>query len=46
MTDILAAWSVITDFAFAILPWFLIWHLHMQIAEKVGLGVAMSFGIV
>lgn len=46
MADILPAWSAITDFAFAVVPWFFIWHMHMQIEERIGLGVAMSFGIV
>jgi hypothetical protein len=39
-------WAALTDFVFAILPWFFIWHLYMKLAERIGLGVAMSFGVL
>ncbi|KAL2136878.1 hypothetical protein VTI74DRAFT_604 [Chaetomium olivicolor] len=39
-----AGWSALTDFAFAILPWFTIWNLRMPTAEKNFLGVCMSLG--
>jgi len=34
------------DFVLAIFPWILIWHLRMRMVEKIGVGVAMSLGIL
>ncbi|KAK4152730.1 hypothetical protein C8A00DRAFT_34580 [Chaetomidium leptoderma] len=41
-----AAWSILTDFAFAILPWRFVCQLHRKRAERISLALAMSFGIV
>ena len=41
-----AAWCAIADFALALLPWTLIWGLQMRLREKVGVGIAMSMGIL
>lgn len=34
------------DFLLALLPWKLIWTLRMKKAEKVGLAIALSMGIL
>ncbi|KAI0206270.1 hypothetical protein F4808DRAFT_112914 [Astrocystis sublimbata] len=40
------AYSAIVDFAFAIIPWFLVKDLNMKRAEKLGVAIAMSFGAI
>lgn len=47
MTDILlAAYSAAMDLALALLPWKLIWCLKMRTKEKIGVGIAMSMGVL
>jgi hypothetical protein len=41
-----AAWCVAADFALALLPWKLVWGLRLNLREKVGVGIAMSMGIL
>ncbi|EMD67599.1 hypothetical protein COCSADRAFT_197370 [Bipolaris sorokiniana ND90Pr] len=41
-----AAWSASTDFVLASLPWFLIWNLQLKSREKIGVGIAMSLGML
>ncbi|KAF1837910.1 hypothetical protein BDW02DRAFT_490550 [Decorospora gaudefroyi] len=41
-----AAWCATADFALALLPWYLIWGLQLKFREKVGVGVAMSMGVL
>ncbi|ORY61612.1 uncharacterized protein BCR38DRAFT_525971 [Pseudomassariella vexata] len=41
-----AAWCAVMDFALALLPWKLIWKLQMRTKEKIGVGIAMSLGIL
>jgi hypothetical protein len=41
-----AAWCAIADFALALLPWKLIWGLQLKFREKIGVGIAMSMGIL
>jgi hypothetical protein len=41
-----AAWCAIADFALALIPWKLIWGLQLQLRDKIGVGVAMSMGIL
>lgn len=41
-----AAWCAVADFALALLPWTLIWGLQMRTREKIGVGIAMSMGIL
>ncbi|KAK3951081.1 hypothetical protein QBC32DRAFT_315214 [Pseudoneurospora amorphoporcata] len=38
-------YSGLMDIVLAILPWCLIWDLHMQRKEKIGIGIAMSMGL-
>ncbi|KAI3331993.1 hypothetical protein HD806DRAFT_478994 [Xylariaceae sp. AK1471] len=38
------SYSSLVDFAFAIVPWFLVKDLNMKKAEKLGVAIAMSFG--
>ncbi|KAK3490065.1 hypothetical protein B0T13DRAFT_85677 [Neurospora crassa] len=38
-------YSGLMDIVLAVLPWCLIWDLHMQRKEKVGIGIAMSMGL-
>lgn len=45
-SDCLEAWAAGMDFAFALLPWQIIWNLQMLKAEKIGVGVAMSLGFL
>lgn len=39
-------WSALIDFTLALLPWKLLWALQMRTAEKVGVMVAMSLGLL
>jgi hypothetical protein len=41
-----AAYSGIVDITLAMLPWKIIWGLKMRLKEKIGVGVAMSMGIL
>ncbi|KAH5059800.1 hypothetical protein HBI73_208890 [Parastagonospora nodorum] len=41
-----AVWSAIMDISLALLPWHVLWKLQMQLAEKIGVCVAMSLGIL
>jgi hypothetical protein len=41
-----AAWCVMADFALALMPWSLIWGLQMRLQEKIGVGIAMSMGLL
>ncbi|KAJ4333205.1 hypothetical protein N0V95_009486 [Ascochyta clinopodiicola] len=41
-----AAWCAAADFALALLPWKLILGLQMRMREKVGVGIAMSMGVL
>lgn len=41
-----AVWSALIDVALALLPWKVLWGLQMRTAEKIGVCVAMSLGIL
>ncbi|KAH7390530.1 hypothetical protein BKA66DRAFT_459120 [Pyrenochaeta sp. MPI-SDFR-AT-0127] len=41
-----AAWCAAADFALALLPWKLIWGLRLGFREKIGIGIAMSMGVL
>lgn len=41
-----AAWCAWVDFALALLPWKLIWNLQLRTREKIGVGIAMSLGVL
>ncbi|EDU40764.1 hypothetical protein PtrSN002B_002834 [Pyrenophora tritici-repentis] len=41
-----AAWCAAADFALALLPWYLIWGLQLRLREKIGVGIAMSMGVL
>jgi hypothetical protein len=41
-----AVWSAIMDVCLAVLPWKILWNLQMRTAEKIGVCVAMSLGIL
>lgn len=41
-----AAWCALADFALALIPWTLILGLQMRTREKIGVGIAMSMGIL
>jgi hypothetical protein len=41
-----AAWCVVADFVLALMPWYLIWGLQMRLQEKIGVGIAMSMGLL
>lgn len=41
-----AAWCAVADFYLALLPWTLIWGLQMRTREKIGVGIAMSMGLL
>jgi hypothetical protein len=34
------------DLSLALMPWKIIWNLQMRFAEKIGVGAAMSLGIL
>ncbi|KAL5334687.1 hypothetical protein BJX70DRAFT_377428 [Aspergillus crustosus] len=39
------SWFVAMDFAFAILPWFVVWDLNMKQKEKITVACGLSLGI-
>ncbi|KAI1841433.1 hypothetical protein JX266_012362 [Neoarthrinium moseri] len=39
-------YSSLMDFTLALFPWKILWHTDMKNREKVGLGIAMSFGVL
>ncbi|KAF3032715.1 hypothetical protein E8E12_002246 [Didymella heteroderae] len=39
-------WSALMDVCLALLPWKIIWGLQMRTAEKIGVCIAMSLGIL
>lgn len=41
-----AIWSAILDVSLALLPWKILWGLKMRFAEKIGVCIAMSMGIL
>jgi hypothetical protein len=41
-----AAWCAAADIALALLPWKLIWGLQLKFREKLGVGIAMSMGVL
>ncbi|KAH7386900.1 hypothetical protein DE146DRAFT_186479 [Phaeosphaeria sp. MPI-PUGE-AT-0046c] len=41
-----AAWCTAADFALALIPWKLIWGLQLRLRDKLGVGIAMSCGIL
>lgn len=45
-TDIRLGYSALCDFSLALLPWKIVWNLQMKRLEKIGVGVAMSLGMV
>ncbi|KAK5651492.1 hypothetical protein OQA88_11946 [Cercophora sp. LCS_1] len=40
------AYSAACDFVLAMLPWPIIWNLQMKKKEKLGVGIAMSMGVL
>jgi hypothetical protein len=46
LTMMRSVWSALTDFAFAVLPWFTIRKLARSQKDRIGLRVAMSFGVL
>jgi hypothetical protein len=41
-----AAWCAAADIALALIPWWLIWGLQLNLREKIGVGIAMSMGVL
>ena len=41
-----AVWSALMDVCLALLPWRILWGLQMRTAEKIGVCIAMSLGIL
>jgi hypothetical protein len=39
-------WAALMDFSLAILPWKVLWGLQMRMAEKIGVCLAMSLGLL
>ncbi|KAI0380604.1 hypothetical protein F5Y04DRAFT_289313 [Hypomontagnella monticulosa] len=40
------AYSAAMDFALAVFPWKIVWKTQMQAREKIGVALAMSFGVL
>ncbi|KAI5928082.1 hypothetical protein F4810DRAFT_719767 [Camillea tinctor] len=40
------AWSAASDFALTILAWKIVWSMSMRRKEKIGVGIALSFGLI
>lgn len=41
-----AIWAASMDYVLALLPWVILWKLQMKRAEKIGVGIAMSLGVL
>lgn len=41
-----AAFCALVDFALALLPWKVLWGLQLMTKEKIGVGIAMSMGLL
>ena len=41
-----AGYSGLMDFILAFLPWTIVWNLQMKRREKLGVGIAMSLGVL
>ncbi|KAH9886350.1 hypothetical protein F4778DRAFT_477734 [Xylariomycetidae sp. FL2044] len=41
----IGSWFVVMDFAFAALPWFVIWDLNMKRKEKITVACGLSLGV-
>ena len=41
-----AAYSGVVDLVLCILAWMIIWKLSMRTREKVGVGIALTFGVL
>jgi hypothetical protein len=41
-----AAWCAGADIALAMVPWKLLWGLQLKTKEKIGVGIAMSLGVL
>lgn len=41
-----AVWCALADFALALIPWKLIWGLQLRLRDKLGVGIAMSCGLL
>ncbi|KAF2997634.1 hypothetical protein E8E13_004741 [Curvularia kusanoi] len=41
-----AIWAALVDISLAILPWKILWGLQMRMAEKIGVCLAMSLGLL
>ena len=41
-----AAYSALMDFTLAFLPWQFLWKLQMKRSEKIGVGIALSMGVL
>lgn len=41
-----AAWCTAADIYLALLPWNVLWGLQMRLHEKIGVGIAMSMGVL
>ncbi|KAK3998032.1 hypothetical protein QBC44DRAFT_364236 [Cladorrhinum sp. PSN332] len=39
-------WSTLTDFLIAAFSWVIIWKLNMRLSERIGVGLALSTGII
>jgi hypothetical protein len=40
------AWSAASDFALTILAWRVVWSMRMRTKEKIGVAIALSFGLL
>jgi hypothetical protein len=34
------------DISLAVIPWRILWHVQMRLAEKIGVSIAMSLGVL
>lgn len=46
VTNQIKGWSAAVDFALAMIPWTILWKLQMLRSEKIGVGLAMSLGVL
>lgn len=39
-------WAALMDVSLSFIPWVILWNLQMRLAEKIGVGIAMSLGML
>lgn len=46
LADHKTVWAAAMDISLAVIPWKILWRVQMRLAEKIGVGIAMSLGVL